>query len=253
MSIGTLKHNGRIGDRAKDKPEMLNDQFCSVFTEEDLIDIPSKGISPHPTMPNIQVTAKGVTNCINRLNVKKASGPDKMPIIALKETSTEIAPILQDLYQQSLDTHEIPKDWKQANIVPIFKKGDRTKPANYRPVSLTAVVSKILEHIVVSQIMHHLDSNNILHENQHGFRSRRSCESLLLSTDEISRHMNEGLQVDMAILDFAKAFDKVPHRRLAEKMSYYGICNNTLSWVSSFLRGPSRHSAWAYVVFVVHK
>ena len=86
--------------------------------------------------------------------------------------------------------------------------------------------------------MNHLDSNNILHENQHGFRSSRSCETqLLLSTDDISRHMNQGHQVDMAILDFAKAFDKVTYRRLAEKLHYFGIRDDTLSWVNTFLQG----------------
>ena len=128
----------------------------------------------------------------------------------------EISPIIQSLSQQSLDTHEVPTDWKQANNVPIFKKGDITKPFNYRPVSLTAVASKMLEHIVVSAIVIHLDTNNILRENEHGIRTGRSCETqLLLSTDDITNLMNQCLQVDMAILDFAKAFDKVPHRRLS--------------------------------------
>ena len=86
--------------------------------------------------------------------------------------------LLVNFFQQLLDSSEIPSDWKKANIVPIFKKGDRTKPANYRPVSLTAVVSKMLEH-VVPQIMDHLDHRKILHENQYGFRSQRSCKSQL--------------------------------------------------------------------------
>ena len=86
-------------------------------------------------------------------------------------------------------------------MVPIFKKGSRFKPENYRPVSLTVVISKMLEHIIVSQIMVHLDSQNILHENQHGFGAKRSCESqLLMTTDDISKSMNSGNQVDMAIL-----------------------------------------------------
>jgi len=103
-------------------------------------------------------------------------------------------------------------------------------------VSFTAVASKMLEHIVVSAIMNHLDTNNILHENQHGFRTRRSCETQLLLLT-LSNLMNQGLQVDMAILDFAKAFDKVPHRRLAEKLFYFGIQSDTLSWVNAFLHG----------------
>ena len=104
------------------------------------------------------------------------------------------------------------------------KKGNRCKPENYRPVSLTVVISKMLEHIIVSQIMNHLDSQNILHENQHGFRAKSSCESqLLMTTDDISKSLNSGKQVDMAILDFSKAFDKVSYERLSRKLKYYGL------------------------------
>ena len=115
---------------------------------------------------------------------------------------------------------------KKANIVPIFKKGDRTKPTNYGPVSLTAVVSKTLEHIVVAQIMDNLDH----HEKQHGFRSRQYCESqLLLKTNDITWRMNQSHQVNMAILVFAKAFDKVSHQRLSIKMVYYDTQDTTLN------------------------
>ena len=191
VSIGILKDSGRVADIAKDKAEMFNETFCLVFTKEDLDNIPDKGHSPYQSMPNIHVTLNGVIKCVKRLSPKKACGPDKMPILALQETVNEIAPVLQNIFQQSLNKSKTPSDWKKANIVPIFKKGDRTKPTNYRPVSLTAVVSKMLEHIVVAQIMDHLDHHQIIHENQHGFRSRRSCESqLLLTTDDIVRSMN---------------------------------------------------------------
>ncbi len=220
---------------------MLNRQFTSVFTKENLTNIPDKGVSPHNVMHSIRITVKGVEKCIKRLNVKKACGPDKMPIKVIKETEDIIAPILTSLYQQSLDTSEIPSDWKEANIVPIYKKSDRSKPANYRPVSLTAVASKMLEHIVVSQIMDHLDNNKILNENQHGFRAKRSCETqLLMTTDDITRNMDNGTQVDMAILDFAKAFDKVSHRRLSTKLLYYGIGDTTLKWIEEFLHNRTQ-------------
>ena len=172
---------------------MFNGQFCSVFTKEDMENMPDKGQSPHRVMPTINISLNGVIGCVKRLNPRKACGPDKMPILVLKETSNEITPILQYIFQKSLNTGEIPSDWKKCQHCTIFKKGDRTKPANYRPVSLTAVVSKMLEHIVVAQIMDHLDRNNILHENQHRFRAHRSCESqLLLTTDDIKpgRHGN---------------------------------------------------------------
>ena len=194
---------------------MLNKQFTSVFTEENRSNIPVKGPSPFKSMDPITITRQGVINSINRLNEKKASGPDKLPIIMLKNNCEIIADILLCIFQRSLDTGIVPLDWKTSNVVPIFKKGDRSNPSNYRPVSLTSVVSKMLEHIVVSNIMKHLDSQNILHENQHGFRQKRSCESqLLLTTHDLSKHLNSGKQVDMAILDFSKAFDKVPHQRI---------------------------------------
>ena len=111
-----------------------------------------------------------------------------------------------------------------------FIKGVRTKHANYRPVSLTASVSKMLEHIVVVQITDHSDRQKILHENQQGFRARRLCESqMFLTTDDIPRGINQGQQVDTGILNFAKAFDKVSHRRLLRKMSYEGRTKSSVT------------------------
>lgn len=149
--------------------------------------------------------------------------------------------MLAFIFQQSIDTGEVPQDWRTANIVPIFKKGNRSKPANYRPVSLTAIPCKIMEHIISSQMMDHLEENNILLETQHGFRHKRSCESqLIITTDDLSRVLNTHGQTDMAILDFSKAFDKVPHARLAQKLEFYGIRGKTKQWIISFLRNRSQ-------------
>ena len=236
VSIGTLKADGIITESAESKANLLNKQFVSVFTKDDLSNIPDKSQSPFKPMDEIVVNENGVKKCIDCLNEKKASGPDKFPIKVFKQCSNEIIPVLTSIFQQSLSTGEVPLDWKQANVVPIFKKGSRFKPENYRPVSLTVIISTMLEHIIVSQIMDHLDSQNILHENQHGFRAKRSSESqLLMTTDDISKSMNSGNQVDMAILDFSKAFDKVSHERLSQKLKYYGIDGNTITWINSFL------------------
>ena len=105
------------------------------------------------------------------------------------------------LFQFSLDTGSVPRDWKDANVVPIFKKGDRHNPANYKPVSLTSVTCKLLEHIIHSNVMAHFDVHHILKDNQHGFRKRRSCESQLIVTiDTIAKHLAEGDQVDTILL-----------------------------------------------------
>ena len=92
---------------------------------------PDKGQSPFRPMNEIIINEKGVKKCIERLNEKKASGPDKIPIKVLKQCANELTPILTCIFQQSLSTGEVPLDWKHANVVPIFKKGNRFKPENY--------------------------------------------------------------------------------------------------------------------------
>ena len=91
--------------------------------------------SSYQSMPHMHVTLNGVIRCVKRLNPKKTCRPDKMPILAQQETVNEIAPVPQSIFQQSLNESKTTSDWKKANIVPIFKKGDRTKPTNYRPYS----------------------------------------------------------------------------------------------------------------------
>ena len=166
----------------------------------------------------------------------KAAGPDDLAPAVLKELSTEIAHVPQKFYTKSIQTHIIPSDWKKARICPILKKGDRDRPENYRPISLTCICSKILEHIITSCVMSHLEANNILYPLQHGFRKNRSCESQLLEfvTDLIDIPPNTK-QSDVIIMDFSKAFDKVPHNRLLLKLKFYGIRNNTLDWIKNFL------------------
>jgi len=155
----------------------------------------------------------------------------------LKLCASELAPAIVRVFQTSLDSGTVPSDWKKALITPLFKKGERNVASNYRPVSLTSVVSKILEHIVHSSIMRHLDHHNILTDCQHGFRSRRSCESQLISTIQgIAEKLKSGkYQIDVILLDFAKAFDKVPHKRLLHKLCHYGVRGKTLQWITSFL------------------
>jgi hypothetical protein len=94
-------------------------------------------------------------------NGTKASGPDLLPTRILKLVTSEIAPVLSVIFQQSYDTGTVPTDWTQANITAVFNKGDKTKPSNYRPVSLTCILCKTMEHILFSQIMKHLDQKNI--------------------------------------------------------------------------------------------
>ena len=130
-------------------------------------------------------------------------------------------------------------------MAPIYKKGEKYDPANYRPVSLTYICCMSLEHIIVTKIMQHLSEHKILVESQHGFRSGRSCEIQLV---QFIHDLQENLggahrgHKQTTIMDFAKAFDKGPHRRLLYKLEYYGIRNDTLQWISAWLSGRTQKS-----------
>ncbi|KAI8494439.1 hypothetical protein Bbelb_276650 [Branchiostoma belcheri] len=236
VGVAPLKVGNTIISDSGKKAEVLSSQFKSVFTEEDTTDMPSLGQPCTPPMEHIVVSTDGVEKMLQGLNPAKASGPDQIPPWFLKLTASEIAPVLTNIFQHSLNTAEIPKDWRDANICAIFKKGDRAVPSNYRPVSLTCISCKLLEHIIHSQIMKHLESYSILTDYQHGFRAKRSTETqLILTVHDIAGALNSKRQVDLAILDFTKAFDKVPHGRLISKLEYYGIQGPTLNWLKAFL------------------
>ena len=201
------------------------------------------GHSNISSMEPIIISTLGVIKLIKNLKPHKTSGPDNIPTRLLIMVAEEIAPKLNTIFQTSLDTETVPSDWGEALITPLYKKGPRNIPANYHPVSLTSVVSKMLEHIIFSSAMKHLNSYKILTPSQHGFRSKRSCETQLISTIQgISKKLKSGNdQVDVKfLLDFAKAFDKVPFQRLLLKLNFYGIRDNTLQWISSFLHGRTQ-------------
>lgn len=235
--IAPLKQNGITHSNPKAKANILNQQFVSVFTEDDSSELPDMGPSPYIDIPDIAIQEEGVCKLMEDLNPNKAPGPDNIPTRLLKDYAKVLCQPLSLIYQASIDQGHIPDDWRKATISPIFKKGDKSLPVNYRPISLTSICCKMLEHIVHSHIMKYLNSNNILNDAQHGFRKSRSTESQLITTvNEQAKSLNSSEQRDSVLLDFSKAFDKVSHRLLVHKLAYYGIRNNILAWVKDFLR-----------------
>ena len=215
--IPPLSVNGTVTSNSSQKSEMLSNHFNSVFTTEDLDNFPDKGPSPHPVIENINVCSNGIRNQLNSLDVHKATGPDGISARILKETSDISALILRIIFVSSLEHGIVPSDWKIAHVVPVFKKGDRSNPCNYRPISLTSIVSKVLEHILSSHIMKHLESNGILHSCQHGFRHNRSCESQLISlVHELMQNHDNNIQSDIILTDF----HKLPKIQVTIKLLY---------------------------------
>ena len=131
---------------------------------------------PLPCIDAIQVNSEGIADLLSNINPSKCHGPDNLPACLLKEVSSEIAPILTLIFQASLHQGTLPEVWRQAIVVPIFKKGRRTDLCNYRPFSLICICTKISEHIVYLSISKHLQSYDALYDAQHGFRPNRSCD-----------------------------------------------------------------------------
>ena len=167
--IPTLFWNNRVCASDCAKAEALRQQYESVFTCEDLCSTPSLGPSPYPDIPELFVSELGIMKLLQNIDTSKAAGPDLLPARILKEAAIELTPILTALFRQFYESGLLPADWKKANVSAIYKKGPKSDPKNYRPVSLTTLTCKIMEHIVCSHLSRHLSANSIITPLQHGF------------------------------------------------------------------------------------
>ena len=232
---------GKLTENDKEQAEVLASQFSSVMVNEpdgELPDIPDKVLET-PQLSSIHVTEEMVLKKLRNLDPTKSPGPDDIHPRVLKETASAIAPALTALYNNILTSHDIPEDWRTAIITAIFKKGAKSDPGNYRPVSLTCIICKILESIIYDAIIEHLIKNKLLSKNQYGFISKRSASLQLLAVLQLwcSILDESGNEIHDINMDFMKAFDTVPHRRLIKKLRSYGITGDILLWIEAFLQG----------------
>ena len=255
--IGPLESdNGTLCSTDEENATLLNEYFSTVFTVENNLYDPEPGVIHQGRGINsIRCTVEEVSKKIDDLDRYKAPGTDGFLPRVLKEVRDEISPHLRTIFNRSLETGVVPQDWREANVTPLFKKGDTSKPGNYRPVSLTSVVGKLLESIIVDKLAGHLEGNNLLKNSQHGFRRRRSCLTNLLEFfHEVFTEHDRCKAVDVVYMDFQKAFDKVPFRRLMLKIRALGIQGEICRWIENWLRERrqrvvinSKASGWAPV------
>jgi len=238
-TIGPLEVNGTTLGEDSEMVEELSKQFKSVFTLEDMTNLPTihhSSVTWDLTNDVDFIDSDVVYNHIRKIKQNKAAGPDEIYARVLRETEKELAFPLSIIFCRSVSHNEIPTDWKRANVVPIFKKGERGKVENYRPISLTSLVCKVLESIIKDRIVSYLEGSRLIQNTQHGFRKGRSCLTNLLDfLNFATEQFDQGNQVDVAYLDFSKAFDKVPHKRLMIQLQSHGIAGSILKWIELWL------------------
>jgi hypothetical protein len=192
-------------------------------------------------MDPVVVWERHVEKKIQRLRKDAALGPHGIRPSLLQQVSSSLITPLTIIFNKSLETGEVSEGWKKANDKPIFKKGTKGCPGNYRPVSLTSVPCKLLETIVKDKLMQHLIENKLIRDSQHGFLPGKSCAlNLVTFMDFVTRAVDEGESVDIFYLDFAKDFDKVPRQRLIKKLTAKGVDANIVRWIENWLTGRTQ-------------
>jgi hypothetical protein len=193
------------GYRVNSQPEAMLPQISSVIE-------------------NVQFTEEKIKNCICSLKSTSSPGPDGVTTLLLKNCVDYLCQPLQLIMQTSFEKHILPSAWKIASVTPIFKKGDKFCAENYRPISLTSVVCKVMETIISEDLSKYVVERNILPSQQHGFiRGRSVLTNLLSCVNSWTKSIDEGVSVDVVYLDFAKAFDRVSHKKLLYKVDQIGF------------------------------
>ena len=226
----------------QEKADVLQNFFSSVFTNEPPGTMPEFNTRDFESaLTTVKITPDIVEKKLSCLKANKSPGPDKMHPRVLKSISKAICVPVSIIFNTSISTRTLPEEWKVGKISAIFKKGNKSSPGNYRPVSLTAILCKVLESIVRDEIVVHFKSNNLFSSKQFGFLSGRSTVFQLLKVLDIwTDILDQGGTLDMIYCDFMKAFDKVPHGRLVYKLQKYGVEGDLLGWISSFLSNRSQ-------------
>ena len=239
--VGPLEDSaGNIISQGYLMAEDLNGYFSSVFTKEDISSLPVadakfQGAKSDYLGPLV-VTPELVAKKIKAMKDNKSPGVDGIPPKLLMETVEQISIPLARVFNLSLKEGVVPFEWKEANIIPLFKKGSRNKSENYRPVSLTSVICKLLERLIKDHMVEFLVKHKLLNSSQHGFLKARSClTNMLCFLEEITKWIDVGSPVDIIYLDFQKAFDKVPHQRLLLKLKAHGIGDSITDWIEQWL------------------
>lgn len=233
-----LKDDGSLCSSNKETSEILSLTFSKVFTNELPNDNMPDIISPRlfATLDNILFTNDKIKQHLLNLRTNASPGLDGLTPYFLKRCSDALATPLCLIMQSSFTNGSLPSSWKLASVTPIFKRGNKLDSHNYRPISLLPVVSKLMESIISETMMDFLLEQHIIPKQQQGFIPGRSTlTNLLHCVNDWTSFLNNREPIDIVYLDFSKAFDRVPKRRLLYKLEHFGIRGNLKLWIENFL------------------
>ena len=224
---------------ASDKAKLFAENFSLNSNLDDAgISLPAFPSRTNLKLHNISATPKMVRKVVMSLDLSKASGPNCISEVVLKNCEPELRYILAELFNKCLKESYFPDCWNVSSVVPVFKNvGERSNAKNYRPVGLLSVISKVFEKFVNNRIVDHLEKCGLFSDFQYSFRSSRSTADLLtVVSDRIARAFNRSGVTRAVALDISKAFDRVWHAGLLHKLKSYGISGQIFGLISSFLR-----------------
>lgn len=228
---------GNLCSSDSEAADLLATYFASVFTSSGGVPIPDFNFNkPQEILSSAKIDEESLQREINTLSLTSAPGPDGVSPRIIKYCAVNLVKPMLKMFSTSMVSGRLPGAWLEAIVTPIFKRGDKCNCENYRPVSLTSVVCKIMEKLIAKCILDYLHDHELIPRTQHGFLPGRSAVTNLLSSVNMwTRQLDAGHTVDVVYLDFSKAFDRVPHNLLLYKLSRIGIGGCLLNWIHGFL------------------
>lgn len=235
-----LSLDGDIYSDPNECAQILNKYFLSVYnppTSDIELKLNRNLNNEDESLMDIYFTENDVWKALQKKKDLSSPGSDDIMNISLKKGKHILIPALTKFMNICNSCQDIPVEWKLAQIIPVFKNGDKANPSNYRPISLTSNVCKLWESVVNGKLVDFLEKKKIFTDSQHGFRKNRSCVTQLIEfTKTIANEMNQGHEIDVLYLDFSKAFDLVSHVYLLQKLLNVGVGGNFLALIKSFLK-----------------
>ena len=241
--IPVLKANGRTYITSEDKAECFSSLFCEKSTipeEDNNKDIPQLHQRTFTSCSRVVFWPSKVKKQLINLDTSKATGPDDIPALVLKMAAPELAKPLARLFQLCFDSGYMPAQWKCANVIPCYKKGDKHTPGNYRPISLLSIMSKVMEKLISKKMWKHLDQHHLISIQQFGFRAGHSTsDALTYVSQSLTNCLNNREEARVVCLDISRAFDRVWHPGLLTKLAAFGFSGTLLAWLTDYLQDRS--------------